>query len=206
MEGRPLLVAQSGAGPLRVYIVGGIHGDETEGRSALESVKAQRIAGATVRILRDLNPDGTAANRRENARAIDLNRNWPASNFQPGSSGGDAPLSEPESRALHQDLQAFGPDVVVVLHSSPTGPMVNFDGPAEALASAFVGAARPADPNWYVLSDMGYPTPGSLGSWLGVDRRVPILTIEFGRGQDEAVAAWALRQGLAATVAPAAKR
>ena len=205
-ERRPLLVAQSGAGPLRVYLVGGIHGDETEGRSALEFLKEQRIAGATIRILRDLNPDGTAASRRANARALDLNRNWPASNFEPGASGGDSPLSEPESRALHQDLQSFQPDLVIVLHSTATGPLVNFDGPAEALANAFAGASQATDPAWHVRPDMGYPTPGSLGSWLGVDRRVPILTIEFARGQDEAVAAAGLRRGLWATINAAAKR
>ena len=48
--------------------------------------------------------------------------------------------------------------------------------------------------------DMGYPTTGSLGSYLGVDQDVPILTIEFQQGQDEAAAASALEKGLAAVI------
>jgi hypothetical protein len=47
---------------------------------------------------------------------------------------------------------------------------------------------------------MGYDTSGSLGSYLGIDRNIPILTIEFQRGQDEAVARVELREGLAAVI------
>jgi protein MpaA len=200
VQGRPLLVAQSGSGPLRVYLVGGMHGDEIEGRSALEPIRSQPDAAVTLRIIRDLNPDGSAAYRRANARGYDLNRNWPASNFKPGATGGPAPLSEPETRALAADLRAFKPDVVVVLHSIATGPMVNYDGPAGALASAFADAARSVSPAWYVEPDMGYETSGSIGTYLGIDQKIPILTIEFRRGQGEAAAAAALRKGLAATV------
>jgi hypothetical protein len=34
---------------------------------------------------------------------------------------------------------------------------------------------------------MGYPTPGSLGTWAGVDRQIPIVTLELParqRGED----------------------
>ena len=206
VQGRALLAAQSGAGSLRVYVIGGIHGDETEGRSALESLKSQARAGATLRIVRDLNPDGTAFRRRGNASGYDLNRNWPAANFEPGSTGGPAPLSEPETRAIATDLRAFRPDLVLVLHSIAVGPVVNYDGPADRLAEAFAGAARRVNPRWQVEPDLGYPTPGSLGSYLGVDRNLPILTIEFERGQDEASASTALHAGLAAVIAAAAAR
>lgn len=200
VQGRPLLVAQSGSGPLRVYLVGGMHGDETEGHSALEAIRSQPDAAVTLRIIRDLNPDGTAAHRRANARGHDLNRNWPASNFKPGATGGPGPLSEPETRALEPDLRAFKPDIVVVLHSIATGPMVNYDGPAGGLASAFADAARTVSPAWYVEPDMGYDTSGSIGSYLGIDQKIPILTVEFRRGQDEATATAALRKGLAAVI------
>jgi protein MpaA len=206
LEGRPLLVAVTGSGPLRVYLIGGVHGDETEGRSVLESMKDEARVAATIRILRDLNPDGTAARRRGNARGLDLNRNWPARNFNPGAAGGPAPLSEPETRALERDLRAFAPDLVVVLHSISDGPLVNYDGPAAEFASAFVDAARTVSPSWHVRSDMGYDTAGSLGSYLGIDRNIPILTVEFERGQDEATATAALRKGLAAVILAADAR
>jgi protein MpaA len=200
VQGRPLYVAQSGTGPVRVYVIGGVHGDETEGRSAIDSLASTARPGATLRILRDLNPDGTAAVRRTNARGLDLNRNWPASNFDPASTGGVQPLSEPETRALDADLRAFRPDLVIVLHSAANGPFVNYDGPAAALAASFAEAAGSQWPGWYVRPDMGYPTPGSLGSYVGVDQGIPILTIEFQLGQDETAAGSALVRGLAAVV------
>jgi predicted deacylase len=207
VQGRPLLVAQTGTGPLRIYFIGGIHGDETEGRSSLEWLRDEPHPGATLRILRDLNPDGTAAQSRGNANGRDLNRNWPAPNFDPVAAGSPAPLSEPETRALAADLRAFDPHVVVVLHSIASGPLVNYDGPAEALAAAFANAARTTDGRWQVQRDLGYDTPGSLGSYLGVERGIPILTVEFRRYQDEASARAALHTGLAALVraAPAAR-
>jgi hypothetical protein len=66
-------------------------------------------------------------------------------------------------------------------------------------------AAQAVQPGWRVTADMGYPTPGSLGNYLGVDQQIPILTIEFERGQDEAAAAAALRRGLAAAILAARK-
>jgi protein MpaA len=35
---------------------------------------------------------------------------------------------------------------------------------------------------WPARGDIGYPTPGSLGSWLGVDRGLPVLTLELPPG------------------------
>ena len=35
---------------------------------------------------------------------------------------------------------------------------------------------------WPVRPQIGYPTPGSLGSWLGIDRGIPILTLELPAG------------------------
>jgi protein MpaA len=200
VERRPLYVAQSGTGPTRIYVVGGVHGDETVGRSRLDALLKSPHYAVTLRVLRDLNPDGTATRRRVNARGLDLNRNWPSANFDPADTGGAAPLSEPETRAAAADLQAFRPDLVVVLHAAANGPFVNYDGPAAELAASFAGAAGTSWPGWHVRPDMGYATPGSLGSYLGVDRNIPILTIEFQQGQDEAAAARALERGLAAVI------
>ena len=208
-QGRPIEATTIGMGGTggtvapRVLLVGGIHGDEPEGGRTIDAIEAYLRTlrpGATVRIVRDANPDGTAARSRHSATDIDLNRNWPAANFRPGSSRGPAPLSEPETRALHDELERFGPDVVLVVHSSSRGPFVNYDGPAVELATVFASAAAASDARWRVVPDMGYATPGSLGSYVGIDRGVPILTLEFDRGH-EADAAWiAMRDGVRAVI------
>ncbi len=201
---RPVRAAQvtsASAGGKRVYLIASIHGSEPEGRRGLELIAAEleataRSANIAIRVVEDANPDGTARRERGNGRGIDLNRNWPAQNFSPGGAGGLDPLSEPETRAIASDIEHFQPDLVIVLHSIASGPFVNYDGPAAAHAAAFADAALRADQRWRLVSNMGYPTPGSLGSYLGQDRGIGILTIEFKRGQAARSVANALRLGL----------
>lgn len=204
--GRAIASETLGTGPLRVYFIGGIHGDESEGLDSVDAVRDAFLRSdasqqATLRIVRDLNPDGTAAGHRLLPTGVDPNRNWPASNFRVHRTSGPAPLSEPEVRAVHLDMVAFRPQLIVVVHSTRRGPFVNFDGPAEALAHAFVDAARSIDPRWRVVADMGYPTPGSMGSYWGIDRQVPILTVELRRGERDTTRTSAvLTAGLLAAV------
>lgn len=189
--GAPVSFADDGRSRRRCLIIAGIHGDEPEGLTAVNEVvevSHRHSSRWTTTILLDLNPDGTAHQTRRNARGVDLNRNWPASNFRPHRSHGPNPLSEPESLVGHRLIESFRPALVVVLHSSTSGPFVTFDGPAAHLAEVFADAASTADRPWRVRASMGYPTPGSLGSLLGVDRQVPILTVEYRRGRSEGVA------------------
>ena len=179
-EGRPVHARTLGRGVRRVALIAGIHGDEREGLSHVaELIRLLGSSGARVRLIEDVNPDGTARRRRSTSSGVDPNRNWPARNFAASKTCGPRPLSEPEVAAVHADLVRFEPELVIVLHSDPRGPYVNFDGPARELAERF---AREAGEPWRVVPDMGYPTPGSFGSWMGVDRRVPTLTIELRRG------------------------
>lgn len=213
-DGRPIESRQFGDGPLRVLVIGSIHGDETEGLAIINSVvhsldSPDVRALATFRVLRDVNPDGSARRSRTNAHGIDLNRNWPASNFEPSATHGTRPLSEPETRAAHATYLAFDPDLVVVFHSTSRGPFVNFNPPdVDALAQTFADAAAATDARWTVVADMGYPTPGSLGTFSGIDRDVPTLTIEFKRGHDSDLAFRSVMAGLRAAtreLSPAAR-
>jgi protein MpaA len=54
---------------------------------------------------------------------------------------------------------------------------VNYDGPAARWAEAVAAAC-----GWPARGDIGYPTPGSFGSWLGIDRGLPVLTLELPPG------------------------
>lgn len=181
-QGREVRAMDLGLGGRKVTVIAGIHGDEQEGLRHLgEVVELLRDAPWAVRLIEDASPDGTAASSRNTASGVDPNRNWPADNFRPSPRNGPRALSEPEVAAVYADMVRTEPELVIVLHSARSGPFVNFDGPAEAEAQLFqAGAGAP----WRVQPSMGYPTPGSLGSWMGVDSAVPILTIEFRRGAD----------------------
>jgi protein MpaA len=34
-----------------------------------------------------------------------------------------------------------------------------------------------------VTGDIGYPTPGSFGTWAGVEAGIPVITLELPRGE-----------------------
>lgn len=203
-DGRPIRARTfqrqpSGGAKPRIALIAGIHGNEREGGRHLEELLSLLATyDGTIRVYEDVNPDGTGRNARSTSKGVDPNRNWPAQNFTPSRQRGPAPLSEPGVAAVHADLVKFDPELVMVLHSiSSGGPFVNFDGPAVSYAWMFANAAGTP---WTVKPSMGYPTPGSFGSWMGVDRRVPTLTIEFQRGCSQADSGPALLAGVAAVL------
>jgi len=184
-HGDPLTMKVFGtAGPV-VFIFGGIHGDEPT--SALLACRlidhldahpdVYRIC--RVAILPEANPDGLALRTRGNVRGVDLNRNFPASNYladgHPSGVHGPYAASEPETRAIIETVRRMQPARIVSIHSIRRGRHGNnYDGPARALAEEM------SRHNGYpVLPTMGYSTPGSFGSWAGVDQRIPTITLEL---------------------------
>lgn len=209
VRGKPLEVTQFGAGPRRIYIVGGMRGDEPEAPRAARDI-ADRLthqwseahsASATIRIVRDVNPDGTARGTRTNTRDVDLSRNWPTTCYQDDPRHGRGPASEIEVAAVVKDIATFKPDLVIVFGSSARGPRVMFDGAAaplggvggQRMAYEFAMGARRADPRWRAMPDRPHTAPGSLEALIGNDMKKPVLIVEFQRGRDGGPAA---RSGL----------
>jgi protein MpaA len=193
--GDPLTLQLFGSGPDCVFIFGGIHGSEPTSAALARELAhhlpnhPELLAGRTVAILTDANPDGLRQLQRANANGVDLNRNFPAQNWQrssrTGQRHGSIPASEPETRAIIRVVEVLRPSRIVSIHSIARGRHCNnFDGPAKHLAEAMSRC------NGYpVRAVMGYPTPGSFGSWAGIDRGIPTITLELPRDLD-AAACW----------------
>jgi len=125
-EGRPIRLARIGerTAPVRVLVVGAIHGNEPAGLAVAVALRRRPPPrGVELWVIQDLNPDGTAAGARQNARGVDLNRNFPDGWRAQGRPfdtfhSGPRPLSEPESRLLARLVRRLRPAVTVWYHQA----------------------------------------------------------------------------------------
>ncbi len=189
ITGRPIKVFGFGDGTLPVLLLGGVHGDEPEGFILVERLleqfrtgQAAPPAGVRLFVCPRLNPDGCSVNRRTNERNVDLNRNLPTKDWDGAFKNvryfpGSAPGSEPESQATLEMIERLAPAAIFSMHSYEHA-MVNFNGECEDLARA-MSALNRLPPK----GDIGYPTPGSLGTYAGWERNIPTITLEILRDQ-----------------------
>jgi N-acetylmuramoyl-L-alanine amidase len=124
VEGRPLHAVRIGDANAShsVLVVGSVHGNESAGKAVTRRLRALRPpAGVALWLVDDLNPDGAAVHRRQNAHGVDLNRNFPY-RWRPGSVGlhfpGPRPLSEPESKAVAKLVKRIRPAASVWYHQA----------------------------------------------------------------------------------------
>jgi protein MpaA len=122
--GRPIVAHVVGypTAARRVLIVGCVHGNETAGEAITRRLRTVTPPQGTVWWLVDeFNPDGCHSRTRQNAHGVDLNRNSPwhwRPIDHPGGTyySGTAPLSEPESKAIHGLVLRLRPAVSIWYH------------------------------------------------------------------------------------------
>jgi murein peptide amidase A len=106
--------------PRKVLVVGCIHGNECAGLAITSALRHARVPeGVQVWLVPEMNPDGTAADTRQNAHRVDLNRNFPYRwhpNIDPTYYSGPRPTSEPETRAAIRLVSLIRPAVTVWYH------------------------------------------------------------------------------------------
>jgi protein MpaA len=173
VEHRPIRVEELGdsVATLRVLIVGCIHGNERAGISVAHRLDAMAVPqDIDLWVLDDLNPDGTAAHTRQNARGVDLNRNFPYG-WRPAGRPGDQqypgprPLSEPEARIAYRLILRLHPQITIFFHQ-PLG-LVDESGGDPRVERRFAGLSR--------LPLRRLPRyPGSAVAWQ--DHRLPTST------------------------------
>jgi protein MpaA len=105
----------------KVLVVGCIHGDEPQGIRIANALAETKPTGADLWIVPTLNPDGVAADTRQNAHGVDLNRNFPWRWRRLGSRGyryysGPHALSEPESGIAARLILRIRPTLSIWFH------------------------------------------------------------------------------------------
>lgn len=174
------------SGPCRRLIFAAIHGNEAETTAALShALRHLEEPSADCAVVLAANPDGVIRGTRGNARGVELNRNFPTRDWRPepvlhratlngprevALSPGEAPASEPETRALIALIEDLRPEGVIALHA----PLGCIDDPDDSPLGRWV-AERTGMP---LVPDVGYPTPGSFGTWAR-EQGLPVITWEF---------------------------
>ncbi len=184
-DGNPLTVWLTGGAKPAILVLASMHGDESETTvvlsDALRAIPAESLKNAAILCG---NPDGLVRGTRGNAIGVDLNRNFPTSNWSPEPvfyksrkngprdirlSPGAHPASEPETRALLSLLDRMQPRAVITLHAA----LACIDDADDSFL-----ARQLAERTGLPLEPVTYPTPGSFGSWAQ-EHELNLVTYEF---------------------------
>jgi len=123
VQGRPIVaVHRWRPGATRtLLVIGNMHGDEQAGLRVVHRLRTHSFPTTVdLWLIRSMNPDGTAADRRTNAHGVDLNRNFPRLWRREGKGtshwSGPSAGSEPETRALLSFVRRIQPRTTIVFH------------------------------------------------------------------------------------------
>ena len=189
VKGNDINVATLGSGERTILIIGCMHGDEVQGKFValkLLSYYEENPLALTDKkliIVPVLNPDGYENNNRCNSNGVDLNRNYPSKNWELSKDknefySGNKPASEPETQLIINLIETNKISLIINLHQPYK--VINFDGPAEEYAELL------SRYNHYeVVKDIGYSTPGSLGTYAGIEKNIPIITLELPENESD---------------------
>jgi len=139
----------------------------------------RRIKGADIWLVPQYNRDGVVRRTRQNARGVDLNRNYPRHWKRQGGAynSGPRPASEPETKAVMAFLRKIRPTYVVSFHQPLNGV-----GRAGNKGAPFVRRLH---------RGMGLPIKsfncsgkchGTMTEWFNANFPGVAVTVEYGRG------------------------
>ncbi|XGC82317.1 M14 family zinc carboxypeptidase [Bdellovibrio bacteriovorus] len=183
-KGMPVVAYEFKNGGPEVLILGGVHGDEVEGVIAAQEL-LKHFASAfpyklNLTLVPQFNFEGVIFKTRGNGNGVDLNRNLPTKDWSPEVKTpryhpGPAAGSESENKGLMKYLDEKKPAFILSLHS--WHPVLNVNGDCRKVAEILA-----AKTGYKIDDDIGYPTPGCLGTYTGLERGYPTITYEIERG------------------------
>jgi predicted deacylase len=195
-KGRAINAYYFGNGGTSVLYTGAIHGSESNTRDLMRQwidyleANARSIpADKTVVVVPEINPDGTAARSRTNARNVDLNRNFATGDWKkdittvnnepfPGG-GGESPMSEPETRAIAGLASQLRPRIILSFHSVGGVVAANQAGDSGGKASQYASLSGYGNVTGSTDSTFEYSVTGTADDWYAQQLGVPSILVEL---------------------------
>ena len=174
-----------GEGEKLTLIIGGLHGDEPAATiSAIKLAQYIKKNPSSIQnrviIIPCANPDGLIKGRRTNGRKVDINRNFPTENWSSQyrkkyHNPGRLPASEPETVIIANLIEDYKPHLLIQMHQPFNAIYPEKNTPAELVKRISEISGFPIE------DDIGYHTPGSLGSYgFTLDYKIQSITYEMG--------------------------
>ena len=175
-----------------LYIVAGVHGDETAGWLAGNLLKQATLQAGTLHILSPANTYGAGQDRRRTESGRDLNRNFPGK-----IDGWDA---ERIAASIYADVRDKQPELVLDLHEAVAKEddyealganydalgnsliCQSLDGIGELVLDALL-SSEAGELCSGVLTLYGSPPTGSLNRVLTEELGIPVITVETLRAE-----------------------
>jgi len=159
----------------KIIVIGCFHGDEPQGKHLIEEYLKIK-SNTNLLFIPCLNEYGFIHNTRTNSNGVDLNRNFPTKNWilavKDNFFGGEYPASEEETKFIIDLVEKNNPQMILTLHAPYK--VVNYDGDAGVISEKISQIM-----NYPVETSIGYPTPGSFGTWAGIEHNIPTITLEL---------------------------
>lgn len=159
----------------KVLVIGCFHGDEPQGNYLINEY-LKEYPNSNLAFIPCLNEYGVEHNVRTNSNGVDLNRNFPTANWELTEKneffGGTSPASEVETLFVMNAVKKIKPELILTLHAP--FKVVNYDGDAKEISEKISEIT-----GYPVEASIGYPTPGSFGSWAGIENKIPTVTLEL---------------------------
>ena len=174
----------------KIMILGSMHGDEISSVSLAfrwidlmqSSNSDSELRKYNYWIVPLVNPDGyfTRPRTRTNASGVDLNRNFRSKRWEldalsewkkkahsdPRSFPGKTSGSEKETILMEKWIEEFNPDLIISIHAPYN--LIDHDGPV----------LLPKAKSPLKIKTLG-AFPGSLGQFAGVEKSIPVITVEL---------------------------